>query len=142
MSQLRAPFLSAANEEPKPTRRRRDAPTSIRFSKSERRELERAANGAPIATYVKSRLFGSPLPRHRTRGQNPVKDFEALGRVLGLLGQSRIASNLNQLARAANLGALSIPPEAAAELNEACRAVIQMRRELLGALGLEKDVER
>ena len=44
-----------------------------------------------------------------------------LGKVLAALGQSRLSSNLNQLARAANVGALMLGPET----NEALRAAVE-----------------
>lgn len=57
-------------------------------------------------------------------------------RLLPRLGQSRIANNLNQLARAANVGALDLTPELEAELHEACAAVLEVRALLVAAVGL------
>ncbi|MGE0282901.1 MAG: hypothetical protein AB7P20_20120 [Rhizobiaceae bacterium] len=62
---------------------------------------------------------------------NPVKDCEALARVLAALGQSRIANNLSQLAKAMNIGALPMTPETESEIVAACAAVIAMRGELM-----------
>ncbi|MEZ5801880.1 MAG: plasmid mobilization relaxosome protein MobC [Rhizobiaceae bacterium] len=47
-----------------------------------------------------------------------------------------MANNLNQLAKAVNIGVLPVTPETAGEIAEACVAVIAMRGELLRALGL------
>ncbi|MCF8466224.1 MAG: hypothetical protein K9G33_02380, partial [Sneathiella sp.] len=78
---------------------------------------------------------GDDVAQRKTRGKFPVKDHEALGRVLGALGSSRLSSNLNQLAKAANTGSLPVTPDTEAELREACAAVLVMREELLMALG-------
>jgi len=64
-----------------------------------------------------------------------VQDADALARVLGALGQSRLSSNLNQLAKAVNSGSLPVSPETEADLSAACRDVSAMRTDLLRALG-------
>jgi hypothetical protein len=64
-----------------------------------------------------------------------------LGRVLAELGRSRIANNLNQLARAANSGSLPMTPEVEATLHEACEAVAPLRGDLIEALGLPAPQE-
>jgi hypothetical protein len=66
-----------------------------------------------------------------------IADLKLLGKLLGALGQSRIASNMNQIAKAANLGELQIDDELVAELTEACDDIRDMRRTLLLALGLK-----
>ncbi|MGE3992572.1 plasmid mobilization relaxosome protein MobC [Pseudorhodoplanes sp.] len=66
-----------------------------------------------------------------------MKDGEPLGRLLALLGQSRIANNLNQLAKAANQGALPVTVEVEADLRAACAEVFEMRLLLLRALGIK-----
>jgi hypothetical protein len=55
--------------------------------------------------------------------------------VLGALGKSRLAGNLNQLAKAVNTGSLPATPETEAELKEACREISALRADLLRALG-------
>lgn len=60
-----------------------------------------------------------------------MKDHAALARVLAALGQSHIAGNLNQLAKAAHIDALPVTPETEQEIGNACAAVLAMR-----ALGL------
>lgn len=65
----------------------------------------------------------------------PVKNKAALAKVLALLGASRLSQNLNQLARAVNIGALPVTPKTDAELRDACRTVTELRDELLRALG-------
>lgn len=57
--------------------------------------------------------------------------------MLALLGQSRLANNLNQLAKASNLGVLPIDQSTEEELLRAAREVSEMRALLIRALGLE-----
>ena len=82
-------------------------------------------------------LFAGELPKSRRRGVAPVQDHKALARVLAALGQSRLSSNLNQLARAVNTGTLPVHPEIEDELREACAEIAKMRAELVSALGLK-----
>ncbi|TRW96340.1 hypothetical protein FNJ84_13435 [Paracoccus sp. M683] len=114
-------------------------PFSLRLSTEERDKLEAAAAGMPLGSYIKTKLFGGDLSARRTRGSAPVKDHAALAQVLGMLGNMRLASNLNQLARSANIGTLPLAPEVEEELALACAAVIAMRAELLRALGYEAE---
>lgn len=114
-------------------------PFSLRLTFEERARLERDAAGMSLGAYIRSRLFGDDLPPRRTRGKFPVKDKAALAKVLAALGASKLSQNLNQLARAVNIGALPVTPETDAELRDACRAVTDMRDELLRALGKMPD---
>jgi hypothetical protein len=123
--------VAAANPKKKP----REAPFSLRLSFEEKALLRAAANGVPLGAYIKAKLFDEPLEKVRRRNTNPVKDHEALGRVLGALGQSRLSQNLNQIARAANMGSLPVSPELEDELRQACADVEALRKELLRALG-------
>ena len=108
---------------------------SLRLTAAERARLEDDAGGKALGAYIRERLFGGDAASRKRRGGAPVKDHEALGRVLGALGQSRLSSNLNQLARAVNTGSLPVTPETEAEIKEACRAVSALRDDLLRALG-------
>lgn len=112
-------------------------PFSLRLSPKERLLLNEMAGAKPLGSFIRSRLFGelsSPRKLHQRRSS---LDHRALAQALALLGQSRIASNLNQLAKAANIGALPVDDEVEAELREACQAIAVMRYELVAALGLE-----
>ncbi|MHC3925304.1 plasmid mobilization relaxosome protein MobC [Brevundimonas sp. LPMIX5] len=115
------------------------APFSVRLSPEERARLEREAAGLSLGVYIRSRLFGADAtPPPRSRGKFPVKDHKALAQALGLLGQSRIASNLNQLARAAHLGSLPVDGSVETDLTEAVHAVAEIRALLMVALGLSE----
>lgn len=114
-------------------------PFSLRLSAEERARLETAAAGMPLGSYIKAKLFDGDLSPRRTRGQAPVKDHAALAQVLGMLGNMRLASNLNQLAKSANIGTLPVTPEVKEELALACASVIAIRAELMRARGYEAE---
>lgn len=115
-------------------------PFSMRLTKAQRRKLGEDAAPMPVAEYVRSRLFENPAPLKRTF-RRPVQDEQALTRVLGALGRSRLGSNLNQLAKAVHSGSLPVTPETEMAILEACAAVKDMRQELVNALGLSPEIK-
>lgn len=112
------------------------SPFSLRLTFEERAKLEATADGMPLGAYIRAVLFAQDLPAARRRGAHPVKDHAELARVLAVLGQSRLANNLNQLSKAVNTGSLPLTPEVEAELREACAGIQEMRGALIRALGL------
>ena len=117
-------------------------PFSLRFTAEEREALERRAGRMPLGTYIRSQLFeGMQASRRRDRPrrvQGVVKDHKLLGQILGTLGQSGIARSLHQLAEAARIGTLQLAPETEALLRAACKAVLEMKRLLMVALGIKE----
>lgn len=113
-------------------------PFSIRLSEDERARLIAAAGGVPLGTYIKAAALGETAPRRRS-SPFTIQDRRAFSEALALLGQSRLASNLNQLARAANIGTLPVTPETEADLKEALRAVRSLRDLLLAGLGYRPE---
>lgn len=110
-------------------------PFSLRFTFDERAKLDMLRGSMPLGRYIREQLLGDDAAPRKKRGRYPVKDQEALGRVLGALGSSRLSQNLNQLARASNSGSLPVSPDVEEELRQACADVKAMREELLRALG-------
>lgn len=114
-------------------------PFSIRLTEAERRALAERSGGRPLGAFLRDLVLAADGKTHRRSSPVPVKDHQSLARVLAVLGQSRIANNLNQIAKAANIGALPVTPETESEIVEACAAVVSMRQHLLRALGLSGD---
>lgn len=111
-------------------------PLSVRFTDAEKARLADLAGGVPLGQFIRERALGEATEA-RARVRQPLKDAEPLGRLLGLLGQSRLSSNLNQLAKAANQGSLPVTKEVEDDLRAACAGVFEMRALLLKALGLK-----
>ena len=115
-------------------KKKREAPFSLRLTFEEKAALKKMAGNKPLGAYIKAVLFEGAEPGVVRRGTSKVSDPAALGRVLGALGKSRLSQNVNQLAKAVNTGTLPVTPETEAELKEACRAITEMRTELMRAL--------
>ena len=115
------------------------APYSIRFDEEERARLNRDAQGQSWAAHIRSKLFPEieqSQQRQTRRRRKPELDEMLVAKLLGALGQSRLASNMNQIAKGANLGTLPVTPELEEELFEACSDIRDMRQMLMRALGL------
>jgi len=123
----------------KPAKPARPSPFSIRLSEADRARLVQEAAGAPLGTYIRSKLLDEKLPVRTRQSGLAVEDRKALGQALALLGRSRLSNNLNQLAHLGHIGALPFTPEVEAELLAALEEVRAMRRLLLSALGLKPD---
>ncbi len=94
------------------------------------------AGGRSLGAYIRERLLGERV-HHRRTPRRPNIDEKQLAAVLAELGHSRLSSNLNQLARAVNMGTLDLSQDVEQELRDACRAVSAMRDTLIYALGLK-----
>lgn len=119
---------------------KRPPPFSLRLTFEQRTRLEEMAGDLSLGGYVLGRLFAAEAnPSPRRRSKYPVKDHQALAQVLGMLGKSRLSSNLNQLAHSANSGSLPVTPDTEMALLQAAADVREMRKMLIAALNLEVD---
>lgn len=119
-----------------PVRRKRTPPVSVRFSDDERAWLEQQAAGRPLSAVIREAVLTGRGTTRTPRRRMPVKDHEALARLLGLLGRSEIGQKLGGILLAVKLGELHLDDEARQNLREACSDVATMRRDLVKALGL------
>lgn len=121
---------------PKPRPKRSAlSPVTLRLTPEERARLEELAQGMTLSAYIRACLFAEQSKRRKRRPASVVEDKKAIAEALALLGQSRVANNLNQLAYNANIGALAIGPEEKAKIEEAYAHVLSIRSLLLTALG-------
>ena len=118
----------------KASKPKRPAPFSFRLTIEERTMLEAAAGETSLASYIKSRLFEDSAPPHR-KARRPSLDRQLLSEALGKLGQSRLPQNMNQIAKAANLGTLPVLPETEEDIKQACYDIAVMRMMIMKALG-------
>ena len=141
MKAVREEFRLAA----KPSKRKaprykttRDCPrVTLRLSPDDHARLKELAGSMALSTYIRAKALGLDLPRRKPRSTASVVDKQAIAQILGLLGQSRIANNLNQLAYHANVGSLVMEEETVAQISEAHEHIVFLRKVLIKALGLK-----
>jgi len=132
--------IAASAAKPEAETSKYPPPFSIRLTFEERARLDADRGSTTLAAHIRECLFGDDATPRKKPGNSPIKDAEALGRVLGALGGSRLSSNLNQLAKAVNTGSLPVTPETEADLVAACEEVKALRIDLLRALGKSPGV--
>lgn len=106
------------------------APFSIRLTVDERAYLEQQAGNQHLGTHIRQRLLHDNAEKRRA-SRKPKVDDKNLAIVLALFGDQRIASNLNQLAKHANMGTLDVSDDVIEQIIEACAAMIAVRNYLL-----------
>ncbi len=127
-----------ATTQSKGSQKKHPSPITLRLSEEERARLIKLCAGTSMSAYIRLCVFGADMTRRkRRRRARPVADDRALARVLGLLGHSRLANNLNQLAYHANTGSLIVDEETRQRINEAYAHIAVLRAELMKALGLK-----
>lgn len=135
---LRNSFQGRAKPPSAPSRKKRPAPFCIRLTPDERAYLERQARNRPLGTYIRDRLLGERAEKRRAQ-RRPTMEQEQYAALLAALGASRLSSNLNQLAKAANTGTLDVSQNLEQQLEDACGAVLEMRKALFMALNLKVE---
>ena len=119
-------------------RKKTPPPFSLRLTTEERAELERRAGTKPLGQFIREQCLGKAAQPRSAKRRRAKVDHTLFAQALALLGGSRLASNVNQIAKAAHIGALPVTPELSADLNEACSDIQAMRRLLMQALGCER----
>lgn len=114
-------------------------PTSIRFTLYEHQRLEFMAQklGLKKSEFIRVAVFSKEVERAFELLITRREERKEMARVLAAIGASRIASNLNQLAKAANTGCLELSPTVIAQLNEAYDTVMRMNRMLITFQGVK-----
>lgn len=135
-STLTQPFTAAGNtgSKFKPSKPR-PSPISLRITPEEREQLQELADGMTLSAYIRACVFSEEAKRRKKRPVSTIEDKQAAAEALALLGQSRIASNLNQLAYHANIGALIVGEVEKSKIAEANEHLAAIRVLLMQALG-------
>lgn len=111
------------------------SPLTLRLTAEERARLEELAAEMTLSAYVRACVFAEDTKLRKSRPADVVEDKKAAAEALALLGQSRIASNLNQLAYHANIGALIVGETEKGQIAEANAHLVAIRALLMRALG-------
>lgn len=114
---------------------------TLRLTSDELTQLQHLSSGISVSSYIRKCVFGANVASRKIRSRVPVKNQEALAQILGMLGQSRIANNLNQIAYQANCGSLLLDGATEDEIKMACAYIAFIRVKLIEALGL-KDTDQ
>ena len=128
--------------QPKKTGRKKTPRVALRLTEDELAKLQHLSADMPVSAYIRNCVFGKEVTPRKVRSKAPVKDQQALAQLLGLLGQSRMANNLNQIAHHANTGSLVMDEATEEEIKIACFTIAYMRVKLIEALGLQNEEDK
>ena len=98
--------------------------------------MERDAGNMTQSAYIRERLFGEHVVPRKRQVKKPVKDHRTVAQLFALIKQTQCWNNLNQIARGINSNTWIVSPESEKMLQEACKAVVEIRDMLMKALGL------
>lgn len=129
---FQTPFGTTQSVEAK----KRPAPFCLRLTMDERAYLEGLAGSRPLGAYMREELLGNMAEKRREL-RSPQIDQGQYAALLAALGQSRLSSNLNQLAHHANMGTLDVSQDTEQQLQEAYDCILEMRKALFMALNLK-----
>lgn len=127
---LSSPFNKVSLPKPQRTKKSETKMFGIRLTDDERRLLDQRAGNEHVSTWARDVLL-SHKARKRRKSRKPQVSDKNLALVIALFGDQRIASNLNQLARHANMGTLDFDDHTLEQIQEACAAMIAVRNYLL-----------
>ena len=139
-SEVSKSFNLATSAETNSAKKKAAAPFSLRLTVEERALLSEKAGKRPLGAYICSRILGEHAQKRR-KTRRPGPDHQKLALILSELGRSRLSSNMNQLAKAANIGVIDTSDSVIADLQEACQSISQMRKMLIAALGLKPELD-
>lgn len=91
-----------------PPKSKLNSPFALCLTPDEHEHLEELAAGMTLSAYVRACMFGADAVKRKKRPRNVAENKKAAASALASLGQSRVASTLNQLAYHANLGMLEM----------------------------------
>ena len=132
---LTGSFANASIKKGKSKARKSSSPVTLRLTEEERLKLEELSDGMTLSAYIRACIFADKVQRRKRRPFNVIEDKKAVAEALALLGQSRIASNLNQLAYHANIGVLIEDKDTKDYIVEANVYLADIRSLLIDALG-------
>ena len=118
------------------SRRKGNYRLSVRLSDAELTELRAAAGSKTLSDHLRDRLFDKGRRTQRKPRRALRADTAALGQILGAIGRSRVAANVEQLARDARSGALLLDDVTARQIAEAHAEIRDIRERLIAAMGL------
>jgi hypothetical protein len=121
-------------------------PMSFRVTEGERAQIRKDAGKVAVSTYIRQRLLGERAvqrkPLHAQKQRQPVIDHTMLAQLLGMLGQSELATSLMAPALAAQSGAMPVDEAVTEKLHNACDCAQDMRVMLITALNIKVEPGR
>ena len=119
---------------------------SVRVTEEEKAALQAMAGSMAIAHYIRSRLFGNDTekrPKHyHVKPSQPSTDAKEIAQLLGMFGQSELATSMLALSLAATQGHIDVTPDIEEKIECACDDIHTIKLALILALGVKPQGKR
>lgn len=140
-SSLKDDFTQVASTPKINKKRNASIRLSFRVSQEEKDQLTQAAGALALSSYIRKKLFGNDVLERATRYQKkqrePSVDTKELARLLGMFGQSELATAILALSLVAAQGNLDVTPEIEDKIESACDDIHTIKLGLIMALGVK-----
>jgi len=103
------------------------SPICLRVSPEEKDRLEHDAGNMTLSAYIREKVLGENAAPRKRRMTRPIKDHIIIAQLFALIKQTQNWNNLNQIAKAINSNTWMVTPESEKALQEACKAIIEIR---------------
>lgn len=122
-------------------KQKRSFPLTVRVTQKEKDQLTEAAGALALSAYVRQKLFGDMEAlrpqRYRKKQNEPSIDTVELARLLGMFGQSELATSMLALSLAATQGHMDVAPEIEDKIDSACEDIETIKMALILALNVK-----
>lgn len=114
-------------------------PYSILMSEAERHHIAQLAEplGLSAPELIRTVMLSEDVEKKLLTIKKHHFDKQGSAKILAALGKSRIANNLNQIAKAIANGTLILSPDVIAQINEAYATIMWMRSLLIRQQGIK-----
>lgn len=136
-------FNYQAQQANPPSKKKKAKTTSIsvRVTEEEKAALQAMAGTVALAHFIRERALGDEAEarakRYQVKPREPSLDYKELAQLLGLFGQSELATSVLALSLAATKGHIDITPEQEEKIECACDDIQTVKQALILALGVK-----
>ena len=124
-----------------PKKKPKTVPISIRVTEEEKAALQTMAGTMALASFIRKRALGDAAvdrpKRHQVKPYNPSLNAKELAQLLGMFGQSELATAILSLSLAATQGNLEVTEEIEEKIECACDYIQTIKQALILALGVK-----
>ncbi|MCH2037267.1 MAG: hypothetical protein MK137_01575 [Rickettsiales bacterium] len=118
---------------------------SVRVTEEEKAALQAMAGTMALAHFIRERALGDEVEtrakRYQVKPRQPSLDSTELARLLGMFGQSELATSILALSLAATQGNLDVTPALEEKIECACDEIHTIKLALILALGVKPQGE-
>ncbi|MEM6780331.1 MAG: hypothetical protein AAF569_00550 [Pseudomonadota bacterium] len=114
---------------------------SVRVTEEEKATLQAMAGTMALAHFIRKKALGDDAEnrakQHQVKPRTPSVDSKEIARLLGMFGQSELATSMLALSLAATQGNIDVTPELEDKIESACDDIHTIKLALILALNVK-----